>query len=239
MRIMLRRSLPSILSLLVATSIGAAGFDLALNTTIETRPVVASNGTGFLAVWVERSPAGEHSVLARRFTRGTGPTDVAAIRLGSSGAYNTTMAVAFGGGTYFVVWNDADNVLGVMVTPLGAATPPFVVASHGSNPAVAWNGSEFFVVWVGTRSISAGSTRRIFGVPVSAAGVLHGTARPVSPEPLSTPDIPGDSQVFINPQIAWTGQQYVVVWRGDFLIINCTATCMPPPPSFADIVRLS
>jgi hypothetical protein len=236
--ITLRHSFFFLLSLLVTISVSAAGFDLALNAPA-ARPIVASDGRGFLAAWVERSSAGEYSVFARPFTRAIGPTDVAAIRLGS-GAFSTTAAIAFGGGAYFVVWNDANDVLGAMVTPQGVATPTFVIASHASNPAVAWNGSEFFVVWAGTRPIPPGVlTSRIFGIPVTAAGVLHGMARQVSPEPLSTPDTPGDYQLFINPQIVWTGQQYVVVWRGDFVIINCVSTCMPPPPSFADMERLS
>src|SRR5262249_5014062 len=37
----------------------------------------------------------------------------------------------------------------------------------------------------------------------------------------------------------WTGGQYVVVWRGDFVIVNCTATCYPPPPSYAFVARLT
>lgn len=226
-------SMPSALvlavSLLAATSLGAAGFDLSI-TNVSAPPAVAGDGGGFLAAWIEPENGGaNYAAVVRAFTR-SGPSGAGSVRLGR--AYYGSVGIALGSGAYLVVWTDGGgNVTGSLVTPSGDAAAPFVLG-RGVNPSVAWNGSEFFVVWSAERTSPIGTTKRIYGVPVSSFGIVRGTARQIGPEPQPRAGRPADEQFFITPRIVWTGREYFVVWRGDFAILNCTATCVPPQPSY-------
>lgn len=226
-----------VFSLLAATSLAATGFELA-TTTVAGPPATAGDGSGFLTAWIETDAgATNYAARIRAFTR-SGPAGSGSVRLGST-YYGENIGVAFGGGVYLVVWQDSGrNIVGSLVTPSGIAAPPFVIG-QGASPAVAWNGSEFFVVWSAERKTAFGFTNRIDGVPVSSSGVLRGAPRQITPEPQPLAERPADEQLFVTPKIAWTGHDYVVVWRGDFAILTCVATCYHPPPSYLLMTRFA
>jgi hypothetical protein len=226
-----------VLPLLVAASATAAGYDLA-SAAARPRPAVATDGIGFLAAWIEQISSNEYALVASRFTRLGGPIDIVGIRLGRASP-ESRVGVAFGGGSYLVVWNDGPSVVGASVTPSGAATQPFTIANNGRDPALAWNGSDFFVVWMGLRTLpTIGSVLRIFGSAVKVPGVV-GSARQVSPEPDPSLAALGRYVTDLDPQIVWNGQQYVVAWRGDFLIVNCVTLCVPPPPALLEVAHVA
>lgn len=225
---------------LAAVPLAAADFDLA-TTNVAWSPASAGDGSGYLAVWTElenTSTTGyaSYAAVMRAFTR-SGPSGSGTVRLGSA-SYADSPGVVFGGGVYLVVWTDGGgNIVGSLVTPSGIAATPFVIG-QGSNPAVAWNGSEFFVVWSAGRKSWFGTTKRIFGAPVSPFGVLRGAPRQITPEPQPLAGRTADEELFVKPRIVWTGREYVVVWLGDFAIINCVAACFVPPPTHVLITRL-
>jgi hypothetical protein len=186
----------------------------------DVQPVVATDGSGYMAAWIEGTSTTGLTAVAAHFTHTSTALD-AGIHLGSASMYGGgNVAIAYGGGVYLVVWPSNAGLAGAIITSDGVVARQVVITTAANSSAVAWNGSEFFVVWAGSG---------IFGASLSPSGVV-GTAKQISPTPPS-------ASYFTNPQIAWNGQQYVVTW----LKIGpsyCVNECTPPVPFGADVMRV-
>jgi hypothetical protein len=192
---------------------GANGF-LVASGIFGAVPSVASDGTGWLAVWSATgpgvfaapiSPAGQVGAVAT--LRGFEPVGRA--------------AVAFGGGVYLVAWNDITDVLAVRVAPDGTVldSRPMVVASAAAAGAttlggIAYGGGEFLVSW--TVQETALTTLGLPGADVHAMRIsTNGVLLDATPT--------GDGFVVnaaprvtkADPTVAFTGGQFIIAWSVD------------------------
>ncbi|MFH1329390.1 MAG: hypothetical protein ABIJ48_01830 [Actinomycetota bacterium] len=128
-------------------------------------------------------------------------------------------AVASSGTGYLVVWEDLRDegtsgvdVYGQLLSATGAPIghdfriSDAAGAADEQRPAVAWNGSEYLVVWEDLRKWDTRGAD-IYGRRVSAAGALLAPGIRMSG--------PGATDYESEPAIAWSGSEYLVVWRDE------------------------
>ena len=112
----------------------------------QSHPVIASDGTSFLAIWSE----GEYptqALVASRISRTGQIVDAPPITIFDAPAQ--TYDVTFGGSDYLIVWTSGSSLLARRITPDAMfvdAQPIQIDAESPNAPAAAWNGSAFFVV---------------------------------------------------------------------------------------------
>jgi hypothetical protein len=156
-------------------------------------PVVAGNGAGFTAAWLERSADSQNAMIGRVNTMGDA-LDGPGITLGLQ---TSPPAIAQGSFGQLAVWSASGHLVAARLFPSGAvfdAQPIVIGPSIGSN-AVAWSGSRFFVVCT--------DGRQLFGAFVET----DGTTTPPRPLGIQTP-LSGASSV----DLAWDGRQFIVVF---------------------------
>lgn len=194
-------------------------------------PAVAAGGTGYLVVWQDSR---------NRLNSATDPDtgyDIYGIFLDSSGVPTSSEAflistvtggaqaprdqvdpaVAWNGSSFLVVWSDRraldakPHIYGARVTTSGAVLDPdgfpiSIIAPINPNnpvpeqylPAIASNGADWEVVW----QENQGNGFDIVGAKVTSAGAVTNRA---------AISFTSDNQQ--NPDIAWNGTNYVVVWE--------------------------
>ena len=183
------------------------GIPIATTTDNEDRPVVAFDGTNYLVAWHERY-GGIHAT--RISTAGT-VLDSTALTISPNG-WNA--AVAYGGGSYLVVWNPTgndDRIAGSRVGTDGSVLDPAGVtispSSHNeAEPAIAFDGTNYLVAWDDNRNDPWGD---IFAARVSPAGTVldpSGIAVAANSSPA------GLAQR--EPSVAANGS-FLVAWRDD------------------------
>jgi hypothetical protein len=160
-------------------------------------PVVAGNGSGFTAAWMEQE-AGLRSIAAGRVSNDAQPLDGSGILLDQT--FPSSPAIARGFSQTLIVWGNNDGVVASRLTQSGQVldTAPISIArqAHARSITAVWNGSRYFIVW--TDGI------QLFGAFVG----LDGAATPskllgVQREPLTdTWDL----------DMAWDGRQFIVVY---------------------------
>jgi hypothetical protein len=184
------------------------GIPIATTSDGELDPAVASDGHNFFVVW-ELSHGGIHG--ARVSPSGTllDPNGLVI----SSGMSAWRSAIAYGAGSYLVVWQQIPqdlsgwDIAGARVGTNGSVLGPtgIVISSAPNtqgNPAIAFDGSKFLVVWEDQRSDSRGD---IYGARVAPAGtVLDASGIPVSTA----------AGAQHEPAVAANGR-FLVVWRDD------------------------
>jgi len=123
-------------------------------------------------------------------------------------------AVAWDGTNYLVVWDDyrsASNydIYGQIVNSAGGLVgsnfPICTAANDQRRPDIVWDGTNYLVVWYDRRN----GNWDIYGQRINTSGGLVGSNIPISTD--------GSSQYY--PAVAWSGNQYLVVWRdyrGDY-----------------------
>jgi hypothetical protein len=82
-------------------------------------PAVASNGTGFLATWVNHDPNGQHRILATHVSATGAVLDDPPLVVGTAGPYSRVSA-AWGKDSYVVVWSSSS---GVFARGVGESAP--------------------------------------------------------------------------------------------------------------------
>jgi hypothetical protein len=160
-------------------------------TTNGYRPAVASDGQQFLAVW-----RGGSGVEGARVTAAGQLVDKTPLELAPAGAQsNYYPRVAFGGGSYLVVWDNLSSPSGILAVRVGTDgvpidTTPISIALQTQltqnpitlesprYPVVSFDGNRFVVIWDATTTSSSGSitARNIRFAHVTTAGVVEGGA---------------------------------------------------------------
>jgi hypothetical protein len=179
------------------------GIPIATTTDDEYRPVVAFDGTNYLVAWHERTGG----IRATRVSTAGTVLDSTALTISPNG-WNA--AVAYGGGSYLVVWNDGPIVASRVGTDGSVLDPAGVTISPSSHleaePAIAFDGTNHLVAWDDNRNDPWGD---IFAARVSPAGTVldpSGIAVATNSSPA------GLAQR--EPSVAANGS-FLVAWRDD------------------------
>ena len=186
-------------------------------------PVVAANGSGFTAAWLEQT-AGLRSVVAGRVSSDGQPLDGSGLPLDQK--FPSSPAIASGVSQTLVVWGNTDGVVAERLTPSGGVldTTPISIAkpAHASSLAVAWTGSRHFIVW--TDGI------QFFGAFLGPDGVA------TAPRPLGVQAAPLNYASGLD--MAWDGRQFIVVYAEvSYAGVEC-GEC-PLVPDHVRILRVS
>ncbi|MCY1075824.1 Ig-like domain-containing protein [Archangium lansingense] len=174
-------------------------------------PTVASNGTGYLVVWVDGS-TGEGNISGARVTSAGIVQDSNGIALSTAPGNQWFTEVASNGSDYLVVWRDdrgsSPDIYGTRVTSAGVVQDPAgLMISSALNfqdlPSVASNGSGYLVVWHDQRNLIYSSD--IYGARVTSAGVVQ------DPAGIEISTRSNSSQA--APTVASIGSEYLVAWH--------------------------
>jgi hypothetical protein len=194
------------IALLFTVSTFAAGE----NVTVQTAPVLASDGIDFITGWTEEF-AQSHSFAIRRVSRSATPIDEEQTDVGpvdSPDATDTKMAgprhaIACTSGTCLAVWQDSETIRGRWITGAAAGSASFVIGrGHISDQPAVWNGREFFVVW---------SRPELYSATVSTAGAVSEPAKLMN----------GYDNLSSPPEVAWDGKHYLLMLPSDTSRCDC------------------
>lgn len=169
-------------------------------TDLGHNPVVASDGSGFLAVQEVDS-----RIRAVRVDASGKVLDAIWLDLGEGTEPQYYPSVAFGGGHYLVTWSALDAqsaVRGRFVSPDGTleGSSAFTLSSgQGLYSSVGWTGSQFLVSWLGLGDSESAVT--------VAAFTASGSKVPNSEHTLSNPGS------IAYPRIAVGSRRALVTWE--------------------------
>ncbi len=171
----------------------------------------ASDGTDFLATWLESRASGDAVQAARIAADGT-VLDPVGLAVNDGAGYKYSLAAAFGDSIYLVAWADyrtgeGPDIYCARVSADGQVLDPdgIVVSAAAGNqeyPDVSFGGGNFLVVWQDDRN---GRFLNIYAARVSPAGAVLDTGGIVV-----AADTFGDQR----PSVAFTGGDHLVVWEG-------------------------
>jgi MYXO-CTERM domain-containing protein len=146
----------------------------------EVTPSVATDGTGYFAVWIDSRNGVSNPFGARIAADGT-VLDTTAIQIAAGGANKPAAQVAFGGGVYLVAWADANGSAGAArVSSDGTLldNPPLALpqdaylggAAQGAQ--VIFDGTQFLVAWTSVPGGPAYFETNVHGVRVAPDGTF-------------------------------------------------------------------
>jgi hypothetical protein len=168
-------------------------------------PDVATDGTDFLAVWVDLhydSANLTRPLVGRRFSADGALLDSQPFRIGGINAWEP--AQAFGGGCYLATWYEDHGLSAARISAAGMlldSVPTRIVDPAGQwpGPDVAYGDSVFLVVWA-TSGLS-----QVHGVRMTPDGVvLDSTPLLLQADSLTGPNY---------PQVAFDGTNFLVARR--------------------------
>jgi large repetitive protein len=198
------------------TAVVGTGVLISKSSNTQSSPAVAFNGNNtYLVVWSDvRNSVGAAQIYGTRVTGAGGVIDVNGIAIATLANFDhIDPTVTYGGGFFFVAWEDFQLTSGVATTKVfgtrvdestGAVLPQVDLSSGAGNeaaPSATWDGTRYFVVWGDLRN----PTSDIYGQRVTTAGALDGVNFPIC----STADTQTDPAVAFS-----TGAgQSLVVWQ--------------------------
>ena len=189
-----------------------SGIFLPLGADAQSGPSGTSDGTDFLAAWLETRSQGQAVHAARISADGT-VLDPIGFPVNDAPGQKYNLATGFGDSLYLVAWADYRGVDGpdiycARVSREGAvldSTGIVVCAamSYQDVPDISFDGQNFLVVWTDSRSQV---TNNIYAARVSRAGVV------LDPDGfvVAAADTFDDAQ----PAVCFAGTDYLVVWPG-------------------------
>lgn len=189
-------------------SIDRNGILVSDSTGAQESPSVAYDGTRLLVAWRSSS---DLLVRGARVSTSGSVLDPNGRSI-SSGRANSSGVSVCANGAFMVGWSNlTPGNSDVLVTPVsGSGVPTYpagLVASLGlydqRDYAVAYNGSEYAVVWAQTTN----GASHVWGARLSRNGTL------LTPNPVSITLNVGGTQS--QPDIAWNGTNYLLVWAHD------------------------
>ena len=196
------------------TILDANGFAINTNTSVQSTPAVAFDGTNYLVTWIGSSNSNLNDIDGARVTKAGVVLDASGFTI--SGAANTqnNPQVAFDGTNYLVVWADNRNgntngdIYGARVTKAGVVLDPngipiSTAPNTQSGPALAFDGTNYLVVWADFRTSGSGD---IYGAQVTTGGGV------IQPNGIAI-SAPTTGQT--NPAVAFDGTNFLVAWQDD------------------------
>lgn len=199
----------------LTTAAAGADFVVSKSSTLQQNGELAPGGQNTLAVWDEIIPP-QRQIFASRIGA-SGSLDSAGVQISSSGI-NSNPAAAFNGTNYLIAWmqigeDGAPRIVARRFSPdgkvLDSADIVLPAGADQATPRVASDGTNWLVVW--SRALpetSCGASPgalRIYAARVSPAGVV------LDPDGVALdPDSSADQ---VDPDVAWNGSRYVVVWE--------------------------
>ncbi len=168
-------------------------------------PQLAFDGTNYLVVWADqRNGADNWDIYGARVTKAGAVLDPNGIAITTAVNNQYQPAIAFGGGTYLVVWTDlrtGGDVYGTRVSKTGAILNPLGIGIAGAaasgSGAVAFDGTNFLVVWTGAHGITGGR--------VTPAGAIL--------DPYGFPIGSANASGVFSAAVAFDGTNYLAVWN--------------------------
>jgi hypothetical protein len=191
--------------------LNGAGEVLSVTPSVQTAPVLASDGVDFLTGWAEEV-GHSRSFNVARVSRSAVPIDAQQTDLGSveppelpgslsldaTGAHHNLVCA---GSICLAVWEDNDNIRGRRIIAGSADASSFVIGSgHISDQAVVWNGRGFYVVW---------SAPGLNSATVLTTGVITERAQLTA------------GLDYSPPKVAWDGQRYLLMSNFDTRYCDC------------------
>jgi hypothetical protein len=172
----------------------------------------ASDGTGFLAAWMESRGQGD-AVQAARIAADGSMLDSVGIAVNDGAGYKYSLSTIYGDSMYLVAWADyrtgeGPDIYCARVTADGQVLDPdgIIVSAAEYNqeyPDVSFDGENFLVVWQDDRNASF---LNIYGARVSPAGAVLDPGGIVV-----AADTFGDQ----HPSVSFAGGDHLVVWEGN------------------------
>ena len=193
------------------------GIPISAGGDTETSPDMAFDGTNFMVVWQDyrNSPSTtkpEADIYGARVTKAGKVLDAAGFAISSVKYNQYSPAIAYGGGTYFVSWDDyringlEADVYGARVSTAGKITDTKgILISEAKEDQdttdVAYGGGFFTVVWQDWRT---GTYADIYGARISTTGVLQDKTGIVFSK--------GTNNEYA-PAIIYAAKKFFVVWE--------------------------
>jgi len=194
----------------------AAPADLSRGATSQSGPSIASDGSGYLAAWLERSLTRDQ-IRAVPLDRNGEPGAQPVTLFDSHFSYTSEPKVVFGGGLYLVAWEVDGAAWGMRLDAAGRAldaAPVRLSGTLGADPPmfdVTATPGGFFIVWTRLSSI--------YGAALT--GPL-----PAPPQKLTehVPAHPTDVVFESDPHVAFNGEVFLLTYGSTVVTI-----CGNPP----------
>jgi hypothetical protein len=186
-----------------------SGLAISVATGAQEFPDVASDGSGYLAVWQDKRSGGYDIYAARVSSAGT-VLDPGGIAVCVAGGDQLHPTVAFDGDRYLVVWQDYragnyDIYCARVATDGTLLDPTAIVVTNAAGaqewPAIAFDGTSCLAVWQDCRN---GPYADIYGARVSPAGTVLDAAGIA---------ISRATNEQLGPAVAFDGYKYFVAWQ--------------------------
>ncbi|MFN3409807.1 MAG: hypothetical protein ACK45B_12475 [Limisphaerales bacterium] len=182
----------------------------------------ASDGTNFLALWVDAADEVDDGLFAKvygQFISGAGTLVGSEFVVASGSAVHEDVTVAAGRTNYLVAWQQQDGghyeTYCRTVTPsgaLGAVTKLSVTPSWDRNPlAAGFDGTNYVVAWNCTTNYGGPGELMLAGRLVSPSGA------PLGPEGFLETDGPATF-----PALAFDGTHHLILWAANAASTNHT-----------------
>ncbi len=186
------------------------GIPISTLPDLQAHPAVASDGSGFLAVWEDRRNGGQDLFGARINGLGT-VLDPAGIPISLAEVNQSLPSLAFGNGVYLAAWEDTrgglfSDIYGARIATTGERIDPdgFLISSAENQqhlPSVGWNGKVYLVAWRDYRRPGAFD---LYGARVTTGGTV------LDPEGIYI-----SSRASFNsyPGIGASGTDFLLAWE--------------------------
>lgn len=186
------------------------GITISTAANYQSSPAIAFDGTNYMVAWADFRDWSYDAYVARVNKSGV-VLDPAGIPVSKATGDENSLAIAFDGTNYMVMWRDERNgtytdIYGARVSTSGAVLDPdgiaiSTAAGHQYAPAIAFDGTNYMVVWYDEHT---GSYYDVYGTRVTTSGaVIDPTGIAIS----TAPNYQG------YPAITFDGIDYVVVWQ--------------------------
>jgi hypothetical protein len=184
---------------------------------VQEHASIASNGKNILTVWQaqeEGQSEVSYDIQGALLDLQGHPIGAVPINISKAPGLQMYTNLTFGGGYYFVVWQDARKggfqIFGSRVDSKGQVMDPQGIpisldAADGDHLAetVAWDGQSYLVVWHQTQGPQSPNGYEIAGRRIKADG------RPLDEKPFLIATGPGNQT---SPRVASNGKESLVVW---------------------------
>jgi N-acetylneuraminic acid mutarotase len=189
-----------------------SGFAISKAAGEQTAPTVAWNGTNFLVAWADRRSGTDTNIYSTRVsTSGVVTNPNGKVVSSAANDQSFPVARANSSGQWLVVWQDgrsgsSTDVYGSRIAKNGTVSDPSGIKISAAvrdqrRPTVASSGTTWFVAW-GDRRPANGSSD-IYGTRVTTTGSV------TNPSGVAISTAAADQS---NPQVAWNGTTFLVVW---------------------------